>query len=103
MDLTLYLYRQMLWSKKTFGPGQRTDAILDHIQKELKEIVAEPNDLEEWIDVLMLALDGAWRAGYSPEQVVAKLEFKRRKNEKRKWPDWRTSDPTKAIEHVRTK
>lgn len=99
--LTDHLYRQRQFSERTFGPGQRTSGLLDHIRKELHEIEADPSDLEEWIDVVLLAFDGAWRAGYSPVQIVAALDAKQTKNESRQWPNWRTADLTKGIEHVR--
>lgn len=41
------------------------------------------------------------RAGYTPEQIVAALVAKQEKNESRQWPDWRTAEPGKAIEHLR--
>lgn len=97
-----HLARQKAFSEKTFGPGQRAFGITDHIAKELNEIRAAPDDLEEWIDVVILALDGAWRTGASPEQIVMQLVAKQVKNEGRAWPDWRTADPNKAIEHDRT-
>ena len=100
-DFRAHLARQREWSGKTFGPGPRTQGVIDHIRKELGEIEADPSDIAEWIDVVILALDGAWRAGYSPDQIIAALAGKQAKNEARDWPDWRTSDPNKAIEHVR--
>jgi Protein of unknown function (DUF550) len=75
--------------------------VLDHIRKELREIEAEPTSLEEWIDVAILAFDGAWRAGHSPEAIAAAWLGKQAKNEAREWPDCRTAPPDKAIEHVR--
>lgn len=101
MDLITHLHRQRAWSNKTFGPGNRTGGVLDHIRKELREIEAEPLELSEWIDVVILAFDGAWRAGYSPEQIAAALEAKQTRNEGRQWPDWRTMPHDAAIEHVR--
>ena len=101
-DLITHLQQQRAFSEHTFGPGERTIGVLDHIRKELREIETDPTDLEEWIDVVLLALDGAWRAGYSPEQIAAALAAKQRKNEARQWPDWRTADPMKGIEHVRS-
>jgi len=102
-SLLTHLERQRTWSEKTFGPGPRTAGVCDHIRKELKEIEAAPHDISEWIDVAILALDGAWRAGATPQQIVSALVAKQLKNESRTWPDWRTSDPTKAIEHDRSK
>src|ERR1700689_102982 len=98
MNLTDHLYRQGVWSEHTFGPGERSKGIVDHIRKELLEIEAAPHDLSEWVDVAILAFDGAWRSGFTPEQIVRALEAKQTKNEKRKWPDWRTAAPDKAIE-----
>lgn len=100
-DFLAHIRRQIAFSERTFGPGPRTTGVLDHIRKELLEVEAAPHDLEEWIDVLMLALDGAWRSGATPEQIIAQLVAKQTKNERRKWPDWRTAPPDKAIEHNR--
>jgi hypothetical protein len=101
MDLVQHLNRQRDFSERTFGPGQRTAGVVDHIRKELREIEANPDDLSEWIDVIILGFDGAWRAGYTPTEIVAALEAKQAKNEGRQWPDWRTAPHDKAIEHVR--
>ena len=100
-DLIAHLYRQRIWSTRTFGPGGRSVGLVDHIGKELQEILASPADLDEWIDVVILALDGAWRIGATPEEIVAALVAKQSRNELRKWPDWRTAKPGKAIEHVK--
>lgn len=101
LDLLAHLQRQRAFSERTFGPGARSAGVVDHIRKELREIEADPADLNEWIDVVILALDGAWRAGYSCEEVVAALVAKQTKNEAREWPDWRTVPADQAIEHVR--
>ncbi|AZO81302.1 hypothetical protein BLM15_09055 [Bosea sp. Tri-49] len=101
-DLIAHLVRQRAFSLKTFGPGPRTKGVLDHIRKELAEIESDPSDISEWVDVILLALDGAWRAGWEPEAIAEAIEAKQTKNEVRNWPDWRTADPDKAIEHVRS-
>ena len=101
-DLIAHLEKQRAFSEKTFGPGMRTAGVIDHIRKELREIESDPDDLLEWIDVIILACDGAWRAGYSSEIIALTLEGELEKNMASKWPDWRTADPNKAIEHVRT-
>lgn len=105
-DLVSHLRRQSEWSAVTFGPGDRARGVIDHIRKELSEIQVEHeagrDTLPEWIDVAILAFDGAWRSGATPEGIVAALAAKQAKNEARKWPDWRTADPNKAIEHDRS-
>lgn len=100
-DLVAHLHRQRAFSEKTFGPGARHQAVIDHIKRELKEIEKEPADIFEWIDVVLLALDGAWRAGHTPEAIAFALEAKQTKNEGREWPDWRTQDPNKGIGHIK--
>lgn len=120
LDLVAHLRRQSEFSLRTFGPGSRSVGIADHIEKELREVreaaAAAANAelsgsldkshrdelLAEWIDVAILAFDGAWRTGASPEEIVMALRAKQVKNEARKWPDWRTADPNKAIEHDRS-
>lgn len=97
----LHLAHQRQWSERTFGPGRRTQGVLDHIRKELKEIEDDPDDLSEWVDVVILALDGAWRHGWEPQQIIDAIKAKQAKNEARTWPDWRTMSPDEAIEHVR--
>ena len=101
-DFEAHLARQAAFSALTFGPGARTEGICDHIRKELVEVAAAPGDLKERIDVAILALDGAWRCGATPAQIIEALVAKQSKNEGRAWPDWRTADPAKAIEHDRS-
>jgi hypothetical protein len=104
LDLVEHLNRQQNFSFNTFGPPNGTDGVLDHIAKELIEIEdsTEPAEqLFEWIDIVILALDGALRTGFSPEQIAAALVEKQTINENRKWPDWRTAEPGKAIEHIK--
>jgi hypothetical protein len=100
-DFKKHLERQSEWSEKIFGPGDRTKGIVDHIRKELIEVEAKPNDLSEWMDIVILALDGAWRQGASPDDIINALVAKQTKNENRVWPDWRTQPLDKAIEHVK--
>lgn len=100
-DLVSHLHRQREFSLRTFGPGERTEGVLDHIQKEIAEVRKNPGDISEWIDIAILALDGALRMGFEPEHIAEALEVKQTKNEARKWPDWRTAEPDKAIQHVK--
>jgi len=50
---------------------------------------------------VILAFDGAWRQGYSSEDIARALFRKQYKNELRKWPDWRTVPEGQAIEHIK--
>jgi hypothetical protein len=98
-DIRQYNERQRQWSRKTFGDGKRTLGILNHIRKELAEIEAKPDDLEEWIDVVILALDGYWRHGGRPADLMMHLQAKQDKNFARMWPVPGPED--EPMEHVR--
>lgn len=99
MNLTAYIQRQIEWSRRTFGPTRRTKGLTEHIRKELMEIEAEPEDLTEWIDVIILGLDGAWRTGATAEQIAMALEVKQARNFQRTYPFPKSDD--EPSEHVR--
>ncbi|MDQ7734673.1 DUF550 domain-containing protein [Halomonas sp. SpR1] len=101
VNLANLVKRQMEFSSERFGPGARLKGIIDHIRKELIEVEQSGGELEEWVDVVLLALDGAWRAGNNPYQVAGAVHQKIEKNIKRSWPDWLKADTDKAIEHVK--
>jgi hypothetical protein len=112
MDLKQHLIRQMAFSHATFGPGTRTKGVCDHIRKELIEVADAHGESDEWVDVVILALDGLTRQlafcngkRQDPERVAEiacnMILGKQARNEARDWPDWRTAAPDKAIEHVR--
>lgn len=99
MDLKLYLRQQREWSLRTFGPGPRTVGLTKHIEKECGEIRESPRDLEEWADVMILALDGFWRAGGGEDDLPYYLLRKQCKNFARKWPPHLPED--QPVEHVK--
>lgn len=116
MDLKQHLLRQMAFSHATFGPGRRMRGVIDHIRKELKEVEkAETHEdrVSEWVDVVILALDGLTRElifsrdrprgspAVAAADACGKILGKQSKNEAREWPDWREAEWGKAIEHVR--
>lgn len=99
-SLTAYLQRQEDWSSQTFGQGLRTRGIIEHIKKELAEVLANPHDLSEWVDVVILALDGYWRHGGVPETIMDALNAKQEKNFSRFYPKPESEDV--PSEHIRT-
>jgi len=117
MDLQQHLKRQIAFSRATYGPPTTTKGVINHIRKELIEVeeaaastgIASKSEMNEWADVVILALDGMWRSmemtGLRPDGVpdflVGMIEEKQLKNELREWPDYRTADPDKAIEHIK--
>jgi hypothetical protein len=113
MDLKQHLLRQIAFSRATFGPGRRTNGVLDHIAKEIEEVRASDGSPREWVDLVILSLDGLWRSIMWQENSIAAdpdavadvvcqtILHKQSKNEGRVWPDWRGMSTEKAIEHVR--
>lgn len=100
--LEAYLAQQIEWSRDTFGPALRTRGVIDHIRKELGEIEEKPHDLSEWVDVVILALDGFWRHGGEASGIMPALIAKQQKNMSRFWPDWKNMSEHRAIEHDRS-
>ena len=112
MDLKQHLMRQMAFSHATYGPGERTDGVVNHIRKELVEVEEAAGESSEWVDVVILALDGLTRRlaycngerrdpALVAETACNMIEGKQSRNEARDWPDWRTAAPGKAFEHIR--
>jgi len=92
------LANQMEWSRRTFGSGRRTIGITKHIEKECAEVRENPEDLSEWIDIMILAMDGYWRAGGTPEMILHAIIAKQAINRERKYPQTGEDEPS---EHVR--
>lgn len=100
-DLVAYIRAQIMFSANAFGPGPRLDGVLDHLAKEMIEVREHPQDPLEWADLIILAIDGAWRQDISPEDLTSALVVKQEMNRARRWPDWRGFPEGVAIEHVR--
>ena len=88
------------WSQRTFGPGTRLRGVINHIKEELEEVAEKPNDLTEWADIIILALDGASRQGFTGQQIIDAVRFKQSLNVARDWPDWRNFSQDEAIGHI---
>ena len=75
LDWNDYLLRHIEWGWHTFGTpadGRGPLGPLDHALKEVEEIAADPTDIVEWIDAIILTIDGYFRA--DGEAEVLKLE-----------------------------
>lgn len=62
LGIAEYMTHASAWSLRTFGPGPRPLGIAAHIRKEIDEIEGNPADISEWVDLVILALDGCWRS-----------------------------------------
>ena len=94
IDLEQCIEDQKEWSIRTFGNGKRVEGICRHIEKELEEVRSNPSDVYEWIDIVILALDGAWRSGYSPQEIALALVKKQNVNFGRVFPMPESEDAT---------
>jgi len=105
MELIEYIKDHISLSKKVFGDntfrtGRSHKGLIEHIKKELDEIDQDPTDLYEWIDVIILAIDGAWRAGFTAEDVDLALFRKQTVNFNRIYPEHDKSGK-EPVEHIR--
>jgi hypothetical protein len=69
-----YLHAHNEWSARTFGTDQRTTSIITHIRNEIVEVRNTPHDLIEYIDIVILAFDGAFVTNHQPTHVVHALQ-----------------------------
>lgn len=112
-ELVMFLKRAIAFSRATYGPGCRTDGVITHIRRELKEIKEADNSedrAKEWVDIIILGFDGLWRELHYTQKtpwhtiardIVVLWQLKQDKNEQRDWPNWRDNDGTTPIEHIR--
>lgn len=93
-----HFFDEKAWSRGEFG--EEYEGVLGHLTKKLNEVTAKPADLEEWVDIILLALDGASRhAGATGVDFVAALQAKHQKNRARRW---RASGEDGVMEHDRS-
>lgn len=99
MTMRDLLTREKRWSAATFGPGRHTNGLTKHIEKECAEVRGKPADLIEWVDIMMLAWDGFWRAGGTVDDLPRVFGEKLAVNEARQWPAVTSED--EPIEHIK--
>ena len=64
-EFQAYLARQSAVGREKFGPGERRNGVREHILQEFDEIDKAETQQEvamEWVDVVILAMDGLLRA-----------------------------------------
>lgn len=69
-----------------------------HLSEEAKEAAADPADIIEWADCMILLLDGARKAGFTTEDIHHAVLRKMETNYKRKW---QAPDADGIVRHVR--
>lgn len=67
------------------------------------DLAKKPYDKGLWIRALHISIEGFEAANGGQDEMLMQLFAKQRKNFNRDWPDWRLTDPNKAVEHVKGK
>jgi hypothetical protein len=81
-----YLFKAIgEWSDSVFGEARGPEGALHHLELEIQELNAEPYQIEEYADCLMLLFDAARMAGFGLEDLEIALQMKLEKNKRRKW------------------
>lgn len=88
------------WSLRTFGIRKVTGP-LNHLKSEIDEIIADPTDVEEFADALILLQDAAWRSGHKMSEIFEAALAKNEKNKKREWPPRGQVNEQGFTEHVK--
>lgn len=104
INLVTFIHDHWTWSQKTFGEGDRTEGLLKHIARESDEVRAADHPdqaLGQWVDIIILAIDGALRAGHTPLAVAQAILNKHRINKGRRWPPLVNQIPGEPNEHIR--
>ncbi|MEI6061724.1 MAG: dATP/dGTP pyrophosphohydrolase domain-containing protein [Bacteroidota bacterium] len=96
---TFNLFQQVhgIWSDKTFGTRSPLGP-LHHLLKEVKEVIENPDDIEEYADCGLLLMDSLRLAGYSMDQLYSAMF---RKYQKNKCRTWAKPDENGTCEHIR--
>ena len=94
------------WQKLQDDIGVFTDTVFSggtarakalHLAEEAKEAAADPADIIEWADCMILLLDGARKAGFTTHDLYQAVLRKMDINYKRKWG---APDADGVVRHV---
>jgi Protein of unknown function (DUF550)/Domain of unknown function (DUF4406) len=84
LDFNL-LFRQITkWQEETFGKRTDPKPPLHHLEKEVKELLENPDDLLEYADCFILLFNAVNIAGFTSEQLLKGIAKKFEINKKRK-------------------
>lgn len=99
--LVRFLRDLMEFQHEAFGDRQTIEGVISHVDEEVVEIKADPTDRKEWLDLMTLGVSAFRRLGDTPESLAEAWRGRLEVLKGRTYPDWRTADPDKHINHVR--
>ena len=88
--------KQYKWSRETFGESS-LESNIDHLRDELNEVVENPNDIEEWADVMLLYMNASSFVGHTMDDIFEAVQKKYEKNNKRTWGE---PDERGVVKHI---
>ncbi len=86
------------WSDATFGYGRSPDGCIAHLAAEVQELRAQPHDLTEYADCMLLLLDAARLAGHTSADLISGCFTKLEICKARKWGK---PNAEGVVEHIR--
>ena len=98
LDFTQFQKEHGEWSDKTFGENRKPTAPLNHLKKEVQEVLEQPYDIEEYADCFLLLMDSARLSGFNMDDLYFASQQKFNKNKNRTWGK---PDENGVVEHVR--
>lgn len=81
------------WADATFGDRQDNSGKITHLAKEVQELAAAPDSMEEVADCLLLLMD----IGRDPDAILRAVRAKLEVCRARKWGE---QSPDGVIEHI---
>ena len=87
------------WSDETFGVSW-PEAALEHLKKEIEELLETPYSPFEYADCMILLLDAARKIGLRAETLLLLCKIKLEINKRRKWGP---PDKNGVVEHISEK
>lgn len=98
IDIRKLAAEQAKWADETFGSHRDPRPTLQHLQREVIEVMDSPYDAEEYADCFLLVMDAARRAGFDIEYLLQAATAKYIVNTNRTWA---TPDADGVMEHVK--
>ena len=70
---------------KTHFPKSQMKHNLIHMKGEIKEVLENPDDIEEWADIIICYMGGFGKTNHTLAELFESVDKKIDKNMKRKW------------------